>query len=133
MDRTSKRIYIAAFTLYLTAVFILCFMKGDNLPEVEKFIFGLPIDKVAHFIMFFPFPILASLSFIRKDNGIVRNLLVLSVLTIVGEGIAYGTEIIQAQIGYRAYETGDLLADTAGIGIGFIATAAFIIIQNRRK
>lgn len=133
MNRINKRIYIAAFIIYLAAVFVLCFIKGDNLPEVEKFIFGLPVDKAAHFVMFLPFPILASLSFIRKEHGIGRNLLVLAVLTITGMGIAYGTEVIQAQTGYRAYEIGDFLADAAGIGTGCLATAAYIIIQNYRK
>ena len=95
MNWINKRIYIAAFIIYLIAVFVLCFIKGENLPEVEKFIFGLPMDKVAHFIMFLPFPILASMSIIRKEHGIGRSLLVLAILTITGSGIAYGTEVIQ--------------------------------------
>lgn len=133
MDRINKRIYIAAFIIYLAAVFALCFIKGDNLPEVEKFIFGLPADKAAHFVMFLPFPILASLSFIRKENGIVRNLIVLAILSIIGSCIAYGTEVIQAHTGYRAYEICDFIADAAGIGTGCLAAAAYIIIQNCRK
>ena len=133
MNRINKRIYIAAFIIYLIAVFVLCFIKGENLPEVEKFIFGLPMDKVAHFIMFLPFPILASLSIIRKEHGIGRSLLVLAILTITGSGIAYGTEVIQAQTGYRAYEIGDFVADAAGICIGCLATAAYIIIQKHRQ
>lgn len=133
MDRIRKRIYIAAFAIYLAGVFVLCFIKGDRLPEVENFIFGLPADKVAHFVMFLPFPILASLAFISKDQGILRNLSVLIILTITGLGIAYGTEVIQAQTGYRAYEIGDFMADAAGICIGGMATAAYIIIQNNRQ
>ena len=83
MNRINKRIYIAAFIIYLIAVFVLCFIKGENLPEVERSIFGLPMDKVAHFIMFLPFPILASLSIIRKEHGIGRSLIVLAILTML--------------------------------------------------
>lgn len=133
MTRMDKRIYIAAFFLYLTAVCILCFMKGDNLPDVEKFLFGIPLDKAAHFVMFLPYPILASLSFIHKDHGVGKNVAILTVLTVVGFGLAYGTEVIQAQTGYRAYETGDFIADSAGLFTGALATAAFIIIQNHKK
>lgn len=133
MDRINKRIFIAVFILYLIAVFVLCFIKGDNLPEVEKFIFGLPMDKIAHFVMFFPFTILASLSIIRKDHGTGRALIVLGILTITGSGIAYGTEVIQAQTGYRAYEIGDFMADAAGICLGSLVTALYIISKNCKK
>ncbi len=133
MTSMDKRIYIAAFFLYLTAVCILCFMKGDNLPDVEKFLFGIPLDKAAHFVMFLPYPILASLSFIHKDHGIGRNMAILTTLSVVGFGLAYGTEVIQAQTGYRSYETGDFIADSAGLLTGALATAAFIIIQKHKK
>lgn len=133
MIRMDKRIYIAAFFLYLTAVCILCFMKGDNLPEVEKFLFGIPIDKAAHFVMFLPYPVLASLSFIHKDHGIGRNMAILITLSVAGFGLAYGTEVIQAQTGYRAYEIEDFIADSVGLLTGVAITATFIIIQNLKK
>lgn len=133
MTRMDKRIYIAAFFLYLTAICILCFIKGDNLPDMEKFLFGIPLDKAAHFVMFLPYPILASLSFIHKDHGVGKNVAILTVLTVVGFGLAYGTEVIQAQTGYRSYETGDFIADSAGLLTGALATAAFIIVKNREK
>ena len=48
------------FLLYLGAIALLCFMHVDKLPDVQKFIFGIPTDKIVHFGMFLPFPILAS-------------------------------------------------------------------------
>ena len=53
-----KILFISAFCIYLAAVFFLCLMKPDDLPQTELMLFGLPADKVAHFLMFFPFPVL---------------------------------------------------------------------------
>ena len=50
------------FFLYLAGIAFLCFMHVDKLPDVQKFIFGIPTDKVVHFGMFLPFPILAYLA-----------------------------------------------------------------------
>ena len=51
-------LYITAFCIYIGAILYLCLTKPDNLPQTEFLIFGLPADKVAHFTMFLPFPIL---------------------------------------------------------------------------
>ena len=56
------------FFLYLAAVAFLCFMHVDKLPDVQKFIFGIPTDKIAHFLMFLPFPILAYLAYDHLTN-----------------------------------------------------------------
>ncbi len=133
MKRKHKHIYLAAFVLYIGVVCALCFMKGDDLPEVEKFLFGIPTDKLAHFLMFLPYPVLASLSFIDRQFGTGRNFAILTLLLIVGFGLAYGTEVIQAHTGYRTYEIGDVIADSAGLLTGTAATAIYIIIQNNRK
>ena len=34
------------FFLYLAAIAFLCFMHVDKLPDVEKFLFGIPADKL---------------------------------------------------------------------------------------
>lgn len=133
MKRTDRRIYIAAFIFYLGAICLLCFMKGDHIPDMNRTFLGLPADKAAHFLMFLPYPILASLSFIDNKSGTGRNITTLTILTIVGFGLAYGTEMLQAHTGHRSYEIGDFIADSAGLLTGMAATIIFIITQNRRK
>lgn len=131
--KTRKRISAIIFCLYLAAVCILCFMKGENLPQVEEFIFGIPTDKVVHFLMFLPYPVLASLSFIQKENSFLSNLAILIILTIVGSGLAYGIEVIQSKTGYRSYDMNDFHADCLGMAIGFVSALAVIINQKLKK
>ena len=128
-----RRIFILLFASYLAAVAVLCFMKPDGLPEVEKDFFGIPIDKVAHFIMFLPYPILAATSFIRSEMGIRQMTAILAVTAIVGVGLAYGTEVIQAQTGYRAYEIDDFKADMTGMAAGMLATVAGLIRLKTKR
>lgn len=133
MRTDDKRIYLALLLLYIAAVAFLCFMRPDDLPSVQKDFFGIPIDKVVHFIMFLPYPILSGLSFMHKDFSIRRNILILIVLTVTGIGLAFGTEAIQGQLGYRSYDIADFAADMKGMATGVLITLTFIIIQRIRK
>lgn len=133
MRTDDKRIYITLFLLYIAAVASLCFMRPESLPSVEDNFWGIPIDKVLHFIMFFPYPVLSGLSFMYRRFSLGRNFLILLVLTIAGAGLAYGTEVIQRETGYRSYDMGDYIADMVGMAAGAILTLIFIIIQKTRK
>lgn len=118
-----KRICIAAFCVYMIAVAVLCFIRPSSLPEVDiKSFLGIPIDKLLHFLMFLPYPFLSGMSFMSRKMSIIANMLTLIILTVAGIGIAYGTELIQAQTDYRSYEIADFKADAIGIAIGTICT-----------
>jgi VanZ family protein len=107
-------------------------MKPDDLPSIEKYIFGIPIDKVVHFTMFLPFPILCSMSIMMGGMKLYTRIFILTLVFIVGAGVAYGTEIIQAQTGYRAYEIKDFYADLTGMSIGAFITLTYILIITRK-
>lgn len=129
-----KKICIAAFCIYLIAVAVLCFIRPSNLPEVDiKTIFGIPIDKILHLLMFLPYPFLAGMSFLSRKLSILANILTLVILASAGVGIAYGTELIQAQTGYRSYEIADFKADTIGITIGTIGAFIGMIYIKLKK
>ncbi len=99
------------FVLYIAAVAFLCFMHVDKLPEMQNFIFGIPTDKVAHFLMFLPFPILAYLAYDHITNKF-WSALIFAVLTfVVGSLLAYATEFIQGKLPYRSMDITDLRAD----------------------
>ena len=118
-----KRLSTAAFCVYLVAVAVLCFLKPSSLPEVRfTTIFGIPVDKLVHFLMFLPYPILSGLSFMNRKLPIFVNMFILAILVTTGAGIAYGTEVLQAQTGYRSYEIADFNADLAGIAVGAVCT-----------
>ena len=65
--------HIAAFALciYILAICILCFMNPSDMPDPELDIPGL--DKLVHFMMFVPFPVLAFLT-IESQNKSVKKL-----------------------------------------------------------
>ena len=94
---------------------------------------GIPIDKCLHFLMFLPFPILAGLVFTDKERSFLSGLAIMTVLAVVGSGLAYGTELIQAHTGYRAYETEDFIADAIGICAGTVIFLSYTIITRLKK
>ena len=53
------------FGLYLVAVAVLCFARFPESEDVPKSLLGIPMDKIVHFLMFFPFPVLTYLAFDR--------------------------------------------------------------------
>ena len=68
---------------------------------------------------------LAFQAFHPKDGSVWREAVVLTVLVILGIGLAYGTEQIQGITDYRSYEIADFYADSTGIAAGTV----LILIQ----
>ena len=127
-------LYITAFCIYLAAVGVLCFIRPSSLPEMEiKTFLGLPIDKVLHFLMFLPYPVLSGLVFINREQKIPGITAIMLILAITGIGVAYGTEMIQAQTEYRSYEIADFYADMTGIAAGVILAASYIAYTRLKK
>ena len=127
-------LYIIAFCIYLAAVGVLCFIRPSSLPEMEiKTFLGLPIDKVLHFLMFLPYPVLSGLAFINREQKLSAVISIMLILAITGTGVAYGTEMIQAQTGYRSYEIADFHADMTGIAAGIILAASYIAYTRLKK
>ena len=105
------------FILYLAAIAFLCFMHADKLPEMQKTLLGIPTDKVAHFLMFLPFPILAFLAYDHVTNKFWSAVLFAVLTFAVGAGIAWLTEYVQGMLPYRSREIADLKADLLALGI----------------
>ena len=121
MTKALKITFRVAFYLYLIAIAVLCFGKFSNLPSVSNTILGIPTDKVVHFVMFFPFPILAFLAY-DKFTGTVKSVLIFALVTfLAGCLIAAGTEIGQAYLTeYRSGDPTDFLADFLALLTGSV-------------
>lgn len=120
------------FILYLAAIAFLCFMHADKLPDMQKTLLGIPSDKVAHFLMFLPFPILAFLAYDHATNKFWSAVLFAVLTMAVGAVIAWGTEYIQGMLPYRTRDMADLRADLLALGISTLGV--FIIdISNLSK
>ena len=119
MTKTLKTVFRVAFYVYLIAVAVLCFGSFNSLPEVSKTILGIPTDKVVHFCMFLPFPILAFLAY-DKFTGDRRKVLLFALVTfLIGCILAAGTELGQAFLTkHRNGDALDFLADFLAILTG---------------
>ena len=126
-----KKIYIATFCIYLAAVALLCFLKPSSLPEMDvKTFLGLPIDKVLHFLMFLPFPLLAYTTFEMHGMTPGRKIMLLAAILCAGAGVALGTEYIQANLEYRSGDMKDFAADAIGLAAGSLGAVLYIYLKK---
>ena len=130
MTRWQKIAFRILFFLYVAGVLFLCFGRFENTPPVEWSLFGIPTDKLVHFCMFFPFPILAFLAFDRFTETVSRTLLFTGVTLVAGILLAVFTEWGQAHLtNYRSGDLWDLLSDI----IALILSSLLVIFLDIRK
>ncbi|MBR2064368.1 MAG: VanZ family protein [Bacteroidales bacterium] len=130
MNQSNRNTRAVIFCLYILLVAYLCFMRPDELPQVRPDLWGIPIDKVVHSIMFFPYPILAYAAFRPIGMKRSRHIMVLLIILATGAGVAMGTEKLQGLSEYRSYEITDFYADMAGMALSTLLTAAYILIKK---
>lgn len=128
-----KHISVILFCLYIGVVALLCFAKGDQLPQLPAQWFGLPADKIAHLLMFLPFTILALPAVNPSGNGFKGTLLIIVASFCVGVLAAVSTEVVQNILGYRKYEIADLIMDIAGLSAGTVICLIRTVATRRRN
>ena len=111
---------------YIGLVCFLCFAKLGGAVRVSPMIFGIPSDKIAHFLMFFPFPILAFLSFDSLAKKPAQCVIFTLVTLVSGFCFAAGTELVQKWLGYRSADRMDFLADC----ISMVISSLIVFIIN---
>ena len=121
------------FCLYLASIALLCFMHGEELPNMSGTWFGLPSDKVAHFVMYFPFIPVAFFTFSTHKETIRRSMILLVILAVIGGATAYATEMIQQKMSYRTYDLKDFIADSIGLAGGYMVITTWLLIKHCRK
>ncbi|MBR6305574.1 MAG: VanZ family protein [Bacteroidales bacterium] len=133
MTKRLNAVFKVLFYLYLVAIAVLCFGSFNSLPNVSRTILGIPTDKVVHFCMFLPFPILAFLAY-DKYTGDRRKVLLFALVTfLVGCLLAAGTELGQAYLtDHRSGDAWDFLADFLAILTGSVI-AIWIDLRQLRK
>ncbi len=129
MDK-KKLILRILFFLYLAAVLFLCFGKFESTPDVPGTFLGIPTDKLVHFFMFFPFPILAFLAFDKYTDTPKSTFLFSGITWVLGLLLAFGTEWGQAHLtDYRSGDPLDLVSDAVSITL----STALVIIWDLSK
>ncbi|MBQ8061516.1 MAG: VanZ family protein [Bacteroidales bacterium] len=118
---------------YLGAVAWCCFGHFDNLPSVQKEFFGIPTDKIVHFIMFLPFPILSFWTFDYLAGKTWKVILLVFVLFLIGVLLAAGTEIGQSFTSYRSSDPRDFAADLLALAVSSIAVLVIYFAGHKRN
>ena len=126
-------LFITAFLLYMAAVLYLCLAKPEDLPQTELYLFGIPLDKAAHFLMFLPFPILAYSTLWKRNRKAWTDIAIFIIVLGIGVGLAFLTEHLQALTQYRSSDIKDIYADMAGLAAGSIIVLTNIIFKSGRS
>ena len=126
----NKTLKILLFIIYLGMVAYVCFDNFDSLPDMSSTFLGIPKDKIVHFIMFFPFPLLAYMVFGRFKTD-WKAVLWTAVIFVAGCLLASLTEIVQSTLSYRSAEIADFRADCIALAISSIMV--FILNVSRKR
>jgi VanZ family protein len=133
MTRRQLIISRILLVLYLAAVCVLCFGHFTSVPKVQPSFLGIPTDKIVHFLMFFPFPILVFLAFNRYGEKRPWKWLGVLLTFLVGEGIAIGTELVQGLTVYRSKDPKDFLADSIALAAASLIVLFFSLKRRSRS
>ena len=128
----TRRQLIAArilLILYLVAILFLCFGKFEGTDDVPMDLWGIPTDKIVHFLMFLPFPLLAFFAFDRFTESIRPSVLWVLGTFAAGALLASGTEWVQGFLPYRTRDFADLKADLLALG----ASSLLVLFLDLRK
>ncbi|MGM9753960.1 MAG: VanZ family protein [Candidatus Cryptobacteroides sp.] len=111
----NKWIWRAALLLYFCLLAYLCFAPPQAFPSVNKWNFFIPADKLVHFLMFLPFPVLCYLAIGRNIHKSWKSVGGIVLLFIAGCVLATATELIQGITPERQPDRYDFLADAIGM------------------
>lgn len=126
-------LFRAGLLLYISAVAYLCFANFNKLPEVQKTILGIPTDKIVHFCMFFPIPVLGFLAY-DKNTRTPRQALLAAIYVCSFSCIFAGvTEIVQGHIPYRSEDITDFAADCLAICLSTLIVLVIDLCKMRRN
>ena len=121
------------FFLYLVAIAFLCFMHVDKMPDIQKHILGIPTDKIVHFLMFLPFPILMYLAYDHLTDKVWRALLFSVVTFLLGALVAAGTEYGQNFLPYRSMDLADFKADLMALAVSGLTVLVIDIAHMKTR
>ncbi len=120
---------IAVFILYMGFLAYLCFGHPTAFFKVPRTLWGIPIDKVIHFAMFFPYPFFAQAAFFFKNRW--RSLVFVIITGII---FCYTFELLQDKITtYRTSDPWDLSANIAAVTIGSTIIAIVTLFRKSSR
>lgn len=125
-----KYLFRTLFVLYLSLLFFFSLYSFNSSPvDLSKYFLGVRADRIAHFIMFFPFPFSAWFAFGGQIKKITTKFAYLA-LFIMGIVVASFTETLQSVIPGRDSDWLDLVANYSSI---FMGTLLVVLVDKYAK
>ncbi len=128
--RRRDHIFLILFLIYLGLVLWCCFGNFSDMPDVQKEMFGIPTDKVVHFIMFLPFVFLGYMSFASRPKKRIQSILLVLASLAGGVLMAVATEIGQSLTSYRTGAAFDFVADGTGLLVATVFTLILVFFKK---
>jgi VanZ family protein len=131
---TGRQLSIARVLLgiYLVAIAVLCFGKFDSVQEVPKCLWGIPTDKIAHFLMFLPLTVLTYFAFDGYAKKRRTAVLWVAVAFVFGCIFAAGTELVQSRLSYRSGDPADFRADFLAMLVSSLIVLLVILFKHKK-
>ena len=132
MTEKGKGLSRVLFAAYLAVLLWLCFGHFSDTPDVPRMILGIPTDKIVHFCLFFPFPLLAWLAFVPETGRGRRRAFRILVVFAAGCLLAAPTEAGQALL--TTSRKGAVLpfrADLAALAVSTLLVLLFDLSKQR--
>ena len=130
MSKTTKIISRILLLIYIGLLAYLCFGHFDHVPQIIRKFWGIEQDKVIHFCMFFPFPILAYFSVGKIFRTYGRALTFVLIVFLIGCLIGAATELGQGLTTYRSADPKDFSADALALAASSVLSFIICIIQR---
>ncbi|MBR4771845.1 MAG: VanZ family protein [Bacteroidales bacterium] len=126
--RNYRALWVVLFVIYMAGLAWVYFSSGEVSFELPKDLFGIPFDKVVHYSMFLPFPVLFTLALNFRSWW--RTL---SISALLAVAIAFLFETLQSRITEtRVTDPADLNANVLGIATGLAVMVIAGLIARKR-
>lgn len=133
MKKSTVILFRILIVLYLVAVAVLCFGHFGKLPQIHSKILGIEQDKLVHFLMFLPFPLLSYFAVGKNPAGPWKALGEVLLIFLAGCLIAAGTEVAQGFLPYRTADPKDFQADTLALALCSLIVFILMIVKGIRS
>ena len=124
----SRPIRIVVFLVYVALVAWLCFGSFKPTPSIPRSLWGIATDKIVHFLMFLPFPILGTMAFDFRSwwRALACSMLMANI-------VAFLFERLQSVLtSHRITDAKDLNANLLGITLGLLITIVIGLIAKKK-
>lgn len=116
------RISLILLIIYIASVLFLSLYSFENTQvDLPKYFLGIPIDKIIHFIMYLPLPVLIWSVLVDFYPSLYNKSTALIISLFASIFISTSTEILQNTTEFRQFEYLDLIANYLGVIIGLLS------------